>query len=78
MTGPQMSGSAHYREAEKQAEVAAELADEGRQGDAELRLRLAQVHATLALAAATAYPAVRYYWGKEELDTSREWAGVAS
>ena len=42
------------------------------------QLAAAQVHATLALAAATAYPAVRDYWGDEDLDTPREWAGVAS
>ncbi len=77
MTGPHMTGPGHYREAERQAEVGAELADEGRQGDAQLRLRLAAVHATLALAAATAYPAVRDYWG-DDTDTCREWAGVAS
>jgi len=78
MTGPNMSGPAHYRESEKQAEIAAEAADDGRPADARLRLELAQVHATLALAAATAYPAVRDYWGDEDLDTSREWAAVAS
>jgi hypothetical protein len=39
----------------------------------------AQVHATLALAAATAYPAVRDYWGIDEAAADgREWAGVAS
>ncbi len=78
MSGPQMSGTQHYREAEKQTEAAADLADEGRQGDVQFRLQLAQVHAILALAAATAYPAVRDYWGPEFDETSREWAGVAS
>ena len=42
------------------------------------QLAAAQVHATLALAAATAYRAVCDYWTDEDLDTSREWAGVAS
>jgi hypothetical protein len=42
------------------------------------QLAAAQVHATLALAAATAYRAVCDYWSDEDLDTSREWAGVAS
>ncbi len=42
------------------------------------QLAVAQVHATLALAAATAYRAVCDYWSDEDLDTSREWAGVAS
>ena len=42
------------------------------------QLAAAQVHATLALAAATAYRAVCDYWSDEDLDTSREWAQVAS
>jgi hypothetical protein len=41
------------------------------------QLAAAQVHATLALAAATAYPAVRDYWG-DEAEDGREWAVVAS
>ncbi|MDQ3987761.1 MAG: hypothetical protein M3291_00915 [Actinomycetota bacterium] len=77
MNGPNMTGPQHYREAERQAEVGAELADEGRLDDAQVHLALGQVHATLALAAATAYPAVRDYWG-DDTDTSREWSGVAS
>lgn len=78
MSGPEMSGPGHYREAERLAEVGAELVDEGRLDAAQVRLRLAQVHATLALAAATAYPAVRDYWGDEDTATPREWAGVAA
>ena len=43
------------------------------------QLAAAQVHTTLALAAATAYPAVRDYWGIDEAAADgREWAGVAS
>jgi hypothetical protein len=36
------------------------------------------LHATLALAAATAYRAVCDYCSDEDLDTSRDWAAVAS
>ena len=42
------------------------------------QLAAAQVHATLALAAATAYRAVCDYCSDEDLDTSRDWAAVAS
>ena len=80
MSGPEISGPGHYREAERLlVEVEAtpdqwgEAAEHCRQ-----QLAAAQVHATLALAAATAYPAVRDYWGDEDLDTPREWAGVAA
>ena len=41
------------------------------------QLAAAQVHATLALAAATAYPAVRDHVGSSH-DTPGEWAEVAS
>jgi hypothetical protein len=48
-----MTGPDHYHEAEIQAELAAHLVDEGRSDEARLALGLAQVYATLALAAAT-------------------------
>lgn len=69
-----MSGTQHYREAERLATL---IGEHPESSDAAVQVALAQVHATLALAAATAYPAVRDYWG-DETDTSREWAGVAS
>jgi len=84
MSGPEMSGPAHYREAERRLSDVDKAPD--RYGEAaeycRQQLAAAQVHATLALVAATAYPAVRDYWGDEDLDpgflTSREWAAVAS
>jgi len=78
MSSPKTSGPKHYREAEQLIDLAGEYEVDG---DPTARAtscyRAAQVHATLALAAATAYPAVRDYWGDED-DTCREWAGVAS
>jgi hypothetical protein len=49
MTGPQ-----HYANAESDLENAARASDRGRQDDVTYWLGCAQVHATLALAAATA------------------------
>ena len=49
-----MTGPEHYQEAETQAESAARAIDDRMFDDARVSLRLAQVHATLALAAATA------------------------
>jgi len=80
MSGPEMSGPGHYREAERRLSDVDTTPD--RYGEAaeycRQQLATAQVHATLAVAAATAYPAVR----DEDLDsgflTSREWAAVAS
>jgi len=73
MSGPEMSGPAHYREAERLLGRAAELEP----GPCALTIAEAQVHATLALAAATAYPAVRDHVGSG-YGTPGEWAGVAS
>jgi hypothetical protein len=77
-----MSGPAHYREAER---LLAWLDATGDDEDQVVEtLAAAQVHATLALAAATAYPAMRVYWlaqdpvGDEDLATPAEWAWVAS
>ncbi|MBA2696959.1 MAG: hypothetical protein H0U62_14235 [Actinobacteria bacterium] len=79
MNGPGMSGTQHYREAERLLVEVDKTPDQWGEAAEYCRQQLtaAQVHATLALAAATAYPAVRDYWGNET-DTSREWAGVAS
>ncbi len=80
MNGPEMNGPDHYRESERllgeverTPDAWGEAAEYCRQ-----QLAAAQVHATLALAAATAYRAVCDYWSDEDLDTSREWAAVAS
>lgn len=59
-----MSGPEHYKEAERLLTLGMPEAE-----------RRAQVHATLALAAATAYPALLDYDGGEG-GASREWAGV--
>jgi len=48
------TGPEHYQESENLAEQAARAADKGAEGVARLLIGLAQVHATLALAAATA------------------------
>ena len=48
-----MTGSDHYHEAEIQAESAESEINEGRTDEARLSLALGQLHATLALAAAT-------------------------
>lgn len=67
-----MNGPQHFREAEKLLEQSAKdpLGSEGR-----YYLAAAQVHATLALAAATAQPsAVRYYGDENRSD--RAWAQV--
>jgi len=81
MSGPEMSGPAHYRMSERiLTEVAQTDALEQVGEDAEYcrqQLAAAQVHATLALAAATAYPAVRDHLGSS-YGTPGEWAGVAS
>jgi len=74
MSGPEMSGPAHYRESERLLGRAAEL----EAGPCALTIAEAQVHATLALAAATAYPAVRDHWAAADSGTPREWAEVAS
>lgn len=80
-----MTGPEHYREAERLLEaakadwrdassdhVAAALAE----SRVLVALTAAQVHAKLALAAATAIPAVVAYYGDDQ-NTTREWAGVA-
>lgn len=68
-----MNGPEHYREAER-------LVDRAESGvrldPGDPWLLLAQVHATLALAAATAYPAIKDYCGEEIRVDAREWAEV--
>ena len=71
-----MTGPEHYREAE--ALIATARAG-GKQpvGVVEAWASLAQVHATLALAAATAAAQATAYDGDERHERSRGWAGVA-
>lgn len=74
MTGPQ-----HYLEAERlleQAEVDARDPMRKCAEDANA-IAAAQVHATLALAAATALPAVKRYYG-DDTDIDRQWSGATS
>ena len=81
MSGPEMSGPGHYRESERLLASTQDSDGEVASDDVTLAisntLAAAQVHATLALAAATAYPAVREYWGSDT-GTAREWSEVAS
>lgn len=83
-----MTGPEHYREAERLLidSVNVSLSDAGRDhyeasdgaSDYDYSYLLAaQVHATLALAAAAAYPAIRDYCGDESSD-SREWTKATS
>ena len=81
MNGPEMTGPGHYRESERLLASTQDSGGEVASDDVTLAisntLAAAQVHATLALAAATAYPAVREYWGGDT-GTAREWSEVAS
>ncbi|WP_161962360.1 hypothetical protein [Nocardioides speluncae] len=85
-----MNGPEHYREAERLLALAVAELDQFKAGvphptdvsracsqRAAAVAAVADVHATLALAAATAYPAVKDYCGDESND-SRNWAGVTS
>ena len=70
MSAPEMSGPEHYREAGRLIEQAhKEQAENGPGCGSEEILTEAQVHATLALAAATAYPTAR----DEDTPTARKW-----
>ena len=75
-----MTGPEHYLEAERLLGAVEKTPDAW--GDAaeyaRQELAAAQVHATLALAAATAYPAVRDHWAANDSGTPRDWAEVAS
>ena len=78
--GGVMNGPDNYREAQRLlGEVETTPDQYGEAAEyARQQLGAAQVHATLALAAATAYRAVCDYCSDEDLDTSRDWAAVAS
>ena len=76
-----MSGPEHYLEAERLLQQMSWKAGNGQTHYTEESgpdLAAAQVHATLALAAATAYPAVRDHWVANDSGTPRDWAQVAS
>lgn len=75
-----MTGPEHYREAERLLDVAESTYWEGpdsRVEFAQASLAAAQVHAMLALAAATAAGQATAYDGDEDHSRSRGWAGVA-
>jgi hypothetical protein len=65
-----MTGPEHYQEAETQAESAARAIDDRMFDDARVSLGLAQVHATLTLAAATGTSSANK-------DERQEWQYVA-
>jgi hypothetical protein len=65
-----VTGPEHYQEAETQAESAARAVDDRMFDDARVSLGLAQVHATLALAAATGV-------NSASKDERQEWQYVA-
>lgn len=69
-----MNGPEHFREAEHLLEAANDCSA---YDEAAGIIAQAQVHATLALAAATAYPAVRDWMGDEARD-GRGWSEVTS
>lgn len=79
-----MDGPSHYREAERLlTQAASESLDPAGAyflADSAEDIAAAQVHATLALAAATAYPAVKAYIGEEQglWSEQREWANVTA
>jgi hypothetical protein len=76
-----VTGPEHYLEAERLLGAVEKTPDQYGEAAQYCRQELAaaQVHATLALAAATARPAVREYWGSEDGDRDpRAWAEVAS
>lgn len=72
-----MTGPEHYREAEQ----ILDRAEDSAMGESDAwyanAMAAAQVHATLALAAATAAPQASRYDGDEDHSRSRGWAGVA-
>ena len=73
-----MTGPEHYLEAERLLGAVEKTPDGWGEGAEYCRQELAaaQVHATLALAAA--HPAVRDHWAANDSGTPREWAEVVS
>lgn len=72
-----MTGPEHYREAEERMRASDWQRQEGDVEGSMHEAAMAQVHATLALAAAAAYPAVKDYLGDEAVDP-RAWTEVLS
>jgi len=74
-----VTGPEHYLEAQRLLAEVGQAADQWGEGAEYCRQELtaAQAHATLALAAAAALPAILAYSG-EDSGTPREWAEVAS
>jgi hypothetical protein len=76
-----VSGPEHYREAERLlAEARVPARDRAKPGwlTAAERYAMAQVHATLALAAATAEPIVTGFAGDEDTAIAAAWAEAVS
>lgn len=76
-----MTGPEHYREAERllasyNRPVVLKWSDKQVADAAKINLAEAQVHATLALAAATAHPAIEGYVGSN--DDARAWTNVTA
>jgi len=72
-----VNGPEHYRAAEQLLTAVRRPAGDVLIGNVQptIGLAAAQVHATLALAAATAYQAVHDYYG-DDSDDARNWAEV--
>jgi hypothetical protein len=70
-----MTGPEHFREAEKHIELASYVAADSPHGEA-VHLQYAQVHATLALVAATAGVPIAVEYGNEDAPVLAEWAAA--
>jgi hypothetical protein len=76
-----MTGPENYLEAERLVESALAYADDGESGKAAVRMAAAQVHATLALAAATALQPASYALPRSHAAHRNEqlaWVAVAA
>jgi len=73
-----VTGPDHFREAERLIEAAARSFKAGWPDNAAAQAALAHAHATLALAAATAYPAIRDFRGDENNSTTRAWSAAVA
>ena len=74
-----MTGPEHYKEAARLLNDAVSWDYDERQGRADaVVIAAAQVHATLALAAATAEPIAQSYSGFEDTNTPRAWSEAIS
>lgn len=75
-----MTGPEHYRKAEEcVAQADRHLTEDPRDMEiAKVAMGIAQVHATLALAAATAEPIAQAYDGREDSSVPRAWSAAIS